>query len=214
MGQKVNPLGFRVGISKPWRATWFAEGDAYSRNLLEDVKIRRLVTGKYKNAGIDRVETERDHGRVKIIIYSSKPGIIIGSGGQNIEKLRQYLQGQIKSEILVNIQSIQKPDLSSNLVAQNIARQLEDRRRFRRTVKQALQRVIKAGAKGCKIRVKGRLDGNEMSRQETVREGRVPLHTLRADIDFGQEPAKTTYGVVGVTVWIYRGDVAHAFKGN
>lgn len=214
MGQKVSPLGFRVGISKPWRATWFAEGPTYSRNLLEDVKIRRLVQGRFKNAGIDRIETERDHGRVKIIIYSSKPGIIIGSGGQNIEKLRQYLQSQVKSEILVNIQSIQKPDLSSNLVAQNIARQLEDRRRFRRTVKQALQRVIKAGAKGCKIRVKGRLDGNEMSRQETVREGRVPLHTLRADIDYGQEPAKTTYGVVGVTVWIYRGDVAHAFKGN
>jgi len=214
MGQKVNPLGFRVGISKPWRATWFAEGPAYSRNLLEDVKIRRLVQGRFKNAGIDRIETERDHGRVKIIIYSSKPGIIIGAGGQNIEKLRLYLQTQVKSEILVNIQSIQKPDLSSPLVAQNIARQLEDRRRFRRTVKQALQRVIKAGAKGCKIRVKGRLDGNEMSRQETVREGRVPLHTLRADIDFGQEPAKTTYGVVGVTVWIYRGDVAHAFKGN
>lgn len=214
MGQKVSPLGFRVGISKPWRATWFAEGPTYSRNLLEDVKIRRLVQGRFKNAGIDRIETERDHGRVKIIIYSSKPGIIIGSGGQNIEKLRQYLQSQVKSEILVNIQSIQKPDLSSNLVAQNIARQLEDRRRFRRTVKQALQRVMKAGAKGCKIRVKGRLDGNEMSRQETVREGRVPLHTLRADIDYGQEPAKTTYGVVGVTVWIYRGDVAHAFKGN
>jgi len=214
MGQKVSPLGFRVGISKPWRATWFAEGPTYSRNLLEDVKIRRLVQGRFKNAGIDRIETERDHGRVKIIIYSSKPGIIIGSGGQNIEKLRQYLQSQVKSEILVNIQSIQKPDLSSNLVAQNIARQLEDRRRFRRTVKQALQRVIKAGARGCKIRVKGRLDGNEMSRQETVREGRVPLHTLRADIDYGQEPAKTTYGVVGVTVWIYRGDVAHAFKGN
>ncbi|MCG3150836.1 MAG: 30S ribosomal protein S3 [bacterium] len=214
MGQKVSPLGFRVGISKPWRATWFAEGPTYSRNLLEDVKIRRLVQGRFKNAGIDRIETERDHGRVKIIIYSSKPGIIIGSGGQNIEKLRQFLQSQVKSEILVNIQSIQKPDLSSNLVAQNIARQLEDRRRFRRTVKQALQRVMKAGAKGCKIRVKGRLDGNEMSRQETVREGRVPLHTLRADIDYGQEPAKTTYGVVGVTVWIYRGDVAHAFKGN
>lgn len=214
MGQKVNPLGFRVGISKPWRATWFAEGPSYSRNLLEDVKIRRLVQGRFKNAGIDRIETERDHGRVKIIIYSSKPGIIIGAGGQNIEKLRLFLQTHVKSEILVNIQSIQKPDLSSPLVAQNIARQLEDRRRFRRTVKQALQRVIKAGAKGCKIRVKGRLDGNEMSRQETVREGRVPLHTLRADIDFGQEPAKTTYGVVGVTVWIYRGDVAHAFKGN
>ena len=213
MGQKIHPLGFRVGISKPWRATWFAEGESYSRNLLEDVKIRKLVIARFKNAGIDRIETERDHGRVKVIIYSSKPGIIIGSGGQNIEKLRQYLQGQVKSEVLVNIQSVQKPDLSASLVAQNIARQLEDRRRFRRTVKQALQRVMKSGAKGAKIRVKGRLDGNEMSRQETVREGRVPLHTLRADIDFGNDPAKTTYGCVGVTVWIYRGDVTHTFKG-
>lgn len=213
MGQKVHPLGFRVGISKPWRATWFAEGDTYAANLLEDVKLRKLVNQRFKNAGIDRIETERDHGRVKIIIYSSKPGIIIGSGGQNIEKLRQFLQGVVKSEILVNIQSVQKPDLSSTLVAQNIARQLEDRRRFRRTVKQALQRVMKSGAKGCKIRVKGRLDGNEMGRTETVREGRVPLHTLRADIDFGIDAAHTTYGSVGVTVWIYRGDVTHHFKG-
>jgi small subunit ribosomal protein S3 len=214
MGQKVNPLGFRVGISKPWRATWFAEGAAYAENLLEDQMIRRLIRERFRNAGIDRIETERDHGRVKIVIYSSKPGIIIGSGGQNIEKLRQFLQTKVSSEILVNIQSIQKPDLSSSLVAQNIARQLEDRRRFRRTVKQAMQRVMKNGAKGCKIRVKGRLDGNEMSRSETAHEGRVPLHTLRADIDFGQDPAKTTYGVVGVTVWIYRGDVQHTFKGN
>ncbi|MEO7992994.1 MAG: 30S ribosomal protein S3 [bacterium] len=214
MGQKVSPLGFRVGISKPWRSTWFADGPTYAKNLLEDHRLRKLVGDRFKNAGIDRIETERDHGRVKIIIYSSKPGIIIGSGGQNIEKLRQFLQQQVKSEVLVNIQNVQKPDLSASLVAQSIARQLEDRRRFRRTVKQALARVMKSGAKGCKIRVKGRLDGNEMSRSESVREGRVPLHTLRADIDFGRDAAKTTYGCVGVTVWVYRGDVTHVFKGH
>jgi small subunit ribosomal protein S3 len=206
MGQKVNPTGFRTGISKKWQASWFAEKEEYRRCLHEDLLLRREIAKEYKHAGIDRIEIERDPGRVKVIIHSSKPGIIIGSGGQNIEKLRKFLQSKAKSEVLLNIQSVNKPDLSASLVAQSIARQLEDRKRFRRVLKQTLGRVMKNGARGVKIRVKGRLDGSEMARHESVREGRVPLHTLRADIDFGFDEALTTYGDIGVMVWIYRGD--------
>jgi len=206
MGQKVNPTGFRTGISKKWSANWFAEGDEYKRCLHEDLLLRRMIRDEYKHAGIDRIITERDPGRVKVIIFSSKPGIIIGSGGQNIEKLRKHLQSKIKSEVLINIQAVNKPDLSASLVAQSIARQLEDRKRFRRVLKQSLSRVMKNGAKGVKIRVKGRLDGSEMARSERIHEGRVPLHTLRADIDYGCDVALTTYGDIGVMVWIYKGD--------
>lgn len=206
MGQKVHPIGFRTGISRKWLANWFAEGEEYKRCLHEDLLLRREIETQYKHAGIDRILIERDPGRVKVIIYSSKPGIIIGSGGQNIEKLRKHLQTKVKSEVLLNIQSVNKPDLSASLVAQSIARQLEDRKRFRRVLKQTISRVMKNGAKGVKIRVKGRLDGAEMARMEWALEGQVPLHTLRADIDFGFDTAQTTYGNVGVMVWIYRGD--------
>ncbi|MCD6216790.1 30S ribosomal protein S3 [bacterium] len=206
MGQKVNPTGFRTGISKKWLASWFAEGEEYRRCLHEDLLLRREIKKEYKHAGIDRIVIERDPGRVKVVIFSSKPGIIIGSGGQNIEKLRKYLQTQVKSEVLLNIQSVNKPDLSASLVAQSIARQLEDRKRFRRVLKQTVSRVMKNGAKGVKVRVKGRLDGAEMARMEWNLEGQVPLHTLRADIDYGFDEARTTYGNIGVTVWIYRGN--------
>jgi len=206
MGQKVHPTGFRTGISKKWLASWFAEKEEYRRCLHEDLLLRREISKEYKHAGIDHIDIERDPGRVKVIIHSSKPGIIIGSGGQNIEKLRKFLQSKAKSEVLLNIQSVNKPDLSASLVAQSIARQLEDRKRFRRLLKQTISRIMKNGAKGAKIRVKGRLDGSEMARHESIREGRVPLHTLRADIDYGFDEARTTYGDIGVMVWIYRGD--------
>jgi small subunit ribosomal protein S3 len=209
MGQKVHPVGFRVGISLKWHANWFAEGEEYRRCLHEDLLLRREIHGQYKHAGIDKILIERDPGRVKVIIFSSKPGIIIGSGGQNIEKLRKYLQGMVKSEVLLNIQSVNKPDLSASLVSQSVARQLEDRKRFRRVLKQTISRVMKNGAKGVKVRLKGRLDGAEMARQEWALEGRVPLHTLRADIDYGYDIAFTTYGNIGVMVWIYRGDFTH-----
>lgn len=207
MGQKVHPVGFRLGISKRWHATWFADKKTFPDILHEDLVIRRELRNKFKNAGVDKVVTERDPGRVKIIIFTSRPGIIIGSGGSNIERVRRDLQKLVKSQVLINIQSVDRPDLSAALNAQQIARQLEERKRFRRVIKQTAGRIMKNKALGVKICIKGRLDGAEMARQESYREGRVPLHTLRADIDYAYEVAQTTYGVLGVKVWIYRGNI-------
>jgi small subunit ribosomal protein S3 len=207
MGQKVHPTGFRLGISRKWDANWYADRKTYADVLHEDLVLRRELKRKFKNGSVDRIVTERDPGRVKIIIYTSRPGIIIGSGGSNIERVRRELQSMIKSQVLINIQSVDRPDLSAALNAQSVARQLEERKRFRRVVRQTMSRVMKNKALGVKIMVKGRLDGSEMARMETFREGRVPLHTLRADIDYAYEMARTTYGIIGVKVWIYRGDV-------
>jgi small subunit ribosomal protein S3 len=207
MGQKVHPTGFRLGISKKWDANWYAGPKTYAIVLHEDLVLRAEIKKRFKNAGVDKVITERDPGRVKIIIFTSRPGIIIGSGGSNIERVRKDLQKLVKSLVLINIQSVDRPDLSATLSAQTIARQLEERKRFRRVIKQTASRIMKNKALGVKIMLKGRLDGAEMARQETLREGRVPLHTLRADIDYSYETAKTTYGIIGVKVWIYRGDL-------
>ena len=207
MGQKVHPTGFRLAISKKWDANWYADPKKYADALYEDLILRREIRNRFKNAGVDRIVTERDPGRVKVVIYTSRPGVMIGSGGSQIERLRNDLQKLVKSQVLITIQPIDRPDLSARLNAQMIARQLEERKRFRRVVKQAISRIMKNKALGVKIMVKGRLDGAEMARQETFREGRVPLHTLRADIDYACEVAKTTYGVIGVKVWIYRGDL-------
>jgi small subunit ribosomal protein S3 len=207
MGQKVHPTGFRLGISKKWDANWYASRKTYADVLHEDLLLRRELKRRFKNGGVDKVITERDPGRVKIIIFTSRPGIIIGSGGTNIERVRRDLQKLVKSQVLINIQSVDRPDLSAALNAQAIARQLEERKRFRRVIKQTASRIMKNKALGVKIMLKGRLDGSEMARQETYREGRVPLHTLRADIDYSYEVAQTTYGVIGVKVWIYRGDL-------
>ncbi len=207
MGQKVHPLGFRLGISKKWHANWYAGPKSYPDVLHEDLVLRRELKKMFRNGAVDRVVTERDPGRVKIVIYTSRPGIIIGSGGSNIERVRRDLQRKINSQVLINIQSVDRPDLSAALNAQSVARQLEERRRFRRVCKQTINRIMKNKALGVKIMVKGRLDGAEMARMETFREGRVPLHTLRADIDYAYEVARTTYGVIGVKVWIYRGDI-------
>lgn len=207
MGQKVHPTGFRLAISKKWDANWYANPKQYADMLYEDLVLRREIRNRFKNAGVDRIVTERDPGRVKVVIYTSRPGVMIGQGGSQIERLRNDLQKLIKSQVFITIQPIDRPDLSARLNAQMIARQLEERKRFRRVVKQAISRIMKNKALGVKIMVKGRLDGAEMARQETFREGRVPLHTLRADIDYACEIAKTTYGVIGVKVWIYRGDL-------
>ncbi len=208
MGQKVHPLGFRLGISKKWIANWYAGDKVFPDVLFEDLVIRRELRKMFrKNGAVDRVVTERDPGRVKIVIYTSRPGIIIGSGGSNIERVRKEIQSHVKSQVLINIQSVDRPDLSAALNAQSIARQIEERKRFRRVCKQTISRIMKNKALGVKIMVKGRLDGSEMARMETFREGRVPLHTLRADIDYSYEMARTTYGIIGVKVWIYRGDI-------
>ena len=207
MGQKVHPLGFRLGITKPWRANWYAERKAFSNALHEDLLLRDEIMCRFPNGGIDRIETERDPGRVKIIIHTSRPGIIIGQGGNKIEEVRSSLEKLVPSRVLINIQNVDKPDLSAALTAHAVARQIEERKRFRRVVRQMANRVMKNKALGVKIRVKGRLDGAEMARSETYLEGRVPLHTLKADIDFSFDVAKTTYGNVGVKVWIYRGDI-------
>jgi len=209
MGQKVHPTGFRLGISKKWDANWYASKKNFADVLEEDLIIRRELKNMFrKNGAVDKIHTERDPGRVKIIIFTSRPGIIIGSGGSNIERVRRELQQKVKSRVLINIQSVDRPDLSAALNAQAVARQLEERKRFRRVCKQTISRIMKNKALGVKIRVKGRLDGSEMARQETFRDGRVPLHTLRADIDYSYEIARTTYGAIGVKVWIYRGDVS------
>jgi small subunit ribosomal protein S3 len=207
MGQKTHPLGFRLGITKPWRANWYAERKTYADSLHEDLLLRREIMDRFPNGGIDRIETERDPGRVKIIIHTSRPGIIIGQGGNKIEEVRSALENMVPSRVLINIQNVDKPDLSAALTAHAIARQIEERKRFRRVVRQMANRVMKNKALGVKIRVKGRLDGAEMARSETYLEGRVPLHTLKADIDYAFDEACTTYGNVGVKVWIYRGDV-------
>jgi small subunit ribosomal protein S3 len=207
MGQKVHPLGFRLGISKKWSANWYADKKTYPDILHEDLVLRKELKRMFKNGAVDRIVTERDPGRVKIVIYTSRPGIIIGSGGSNIERVRRSLQGKVDSQVLINIQSVDRPDLSAALNAQSVARQLEERKRFRRVCKQTISRIMKNKALGVKIMVKGRLDGSEMARMETFREGRVPLHTLRADIDYAYEIARTTYGAIGVKVWIYRGDI-------
>ena len=206
MGQKVHPTGFRLGITKKWYANWYANPKTYPDVLHEDLVLRRELKRIFKTGAVDKIVTERDPGRVKIIIFTSRPGIIIGSGGSNIERVRRELQSKVKSQVLINIQSVDKPDLSAALNAQQIVKQLEERKRFRRIMKQTASRIMKNKALGVKIMVKGRLDGSEMARQETHREGRVPLHTLRADIDYAFEIAQTTYGVIGVKVWIYRGD--------
>jgi small subunit ribosomal protein S3 len=207
MGQKVHPIGFRLGISKRWSANWYANPKVFPDVLHEDLVLRKELKKMFKNGAVDRVITERDPGRVKVVIYTSRPGIIIGSGGSNIERVRKTLQEKVKSQVLINIQSVDRPDLSAALNAQSVATQIEQRKRFRRVCKQTLSRIMKNKALGAKIMIKGRLDGAEMARMETFREGRVPLHTLRADIDYAFEIAQTTYGAIGVKVWIYRGDV-------
>jgi small subunit ribosomal protein S3 len=205
MGHKVHPYGFRIGINKPWLAKWYADRD-YATLLQEDMRIRELVARQLSNASVSQVEIERGINHVTVTVHSAKPGIVIGKGGANVEALRTNVGKLTDKKVKLEIKEILQPELDGMLVAQNVAGQLERRIAFRKAIKQAIQRTIKAGAKGVKVQVSGRLGGAEMSRTEWDREGRIPLGTLRADISYGVVHARTTYGRIGVKAWVYRGE--------
>jgi len=206
MGHKVHPNGFRLGVSRTWNAKWYADRD-YTDLLKEDMAIRKLVTRRLANASVSLVEIERGINHVTVTVHTAKPGIVIGKGGQNVESLRQAVGKLTTKKVKLEIKEIRQPELDATLVAANIAQQLARRIAFRKAIKQAIQRTMKAGAKGVKISVSGRLGGAEMARREWDREGRIPLGTLRADISYGQVLSRTTFGAIGVKVWVYRGDV-------
>ena len=206
MGQKVHPIGMRVGIIRDWDAKWYAEKE-YAEFLHEDLRIRKFISTKLADAAVSTIEIERATGRVNISIHTAKPGMVIGKGGSEVENLRKELNKLTGKRIHINIVEITKPDLDAKLVGEGIARQLENRVAFRRAQKQAIQRSLRSGAKGIKTQVSGRLNGADIARSEGYSEGTVPLHTLRADIDYAWEEADTTYGKLGVKVWIYRGEI-------
>ena len=209
MGQKVNPHGMRVGIIKDWESRWYAEKD-FADNLIEDHKIRVFIKKKLKSAGVSRIEIERSTDRVRVIIHTAKPGVVIGKGGQEIEKLRAEIAKLTTKKLFVDIKEIKHPERDAQLVAESIAQQLENRTSFRRAMKSTMQRTMKAGALGIKASCGGRLGGADIARTEFYSEGTIPLQTLRADIDYGFAEADTTYGKVGVKVWIYKGEVLPA----
>jgi small subunit ribosomal protein S3 len=207
MGQKVNPVGLRLGINRTWDSRWFADGAEYGRLLHEDIKVRRELKKRLYQAGVSRIVIERPHKKCRVTIYAARPGVIIGKKGADIEKLRKDLSVLTSADVHLNIVEIRKPETDAQLVAENIAQQLERRVAFRRAMKRSVQSALRAGAVGIRINVAGRLGGAEIARTEWYREGRVPLHTLRADIDFGYGLAKTAYGVIGIKVWIFKGEV-------
>ncbi len=206
MGQKVNPHGLRVGVIKDWDSKWYAEAD-FADCLVEDYQIRKFLKKKLYSAGVSKIENERTSDRVKIIISTAKPGMIIGKGGAEIEKVRAELQKMTTKKVVVDIKEVKRPDREAQLVAENIAQQLENRISFRRAMKSCMGRAMKSGAKGIKASCSGRLGGADMARTETYSEGTIPLHTLRADIDYGFAEADTTYGKADVKVWVYKGEV-------
>ena len=206
MGQKVNPHGLRVGVIKDWDSKWYAESE-FADYLIEDNKIRTYLKKRLYSAGVAKIEIERASGRVKVIIYTAKPGVVIGKGGSEIEKVKAEVQKFVTGKLLVDIKEVKRPDRDAQLVAENIALQLENRISFRRAMKSTMQRTMKAGAKGIKTSVSGRLGGADMARTEFYSEGTIPLQTLRADIDYGFAEADTTYGKVGVKAWVYNGEV-------
>ncbi|NPV54061.1 MAG: 30S ribosomal protein S3 [Firmicutes bacterium] len=206
MGQKVHPLGLRLGVIKDWASRWYSKKN-YSELLHEDLEIRKFIKGRLYAAGISRVEIERAANRVRLTIHTARPGMVIGKGGQEVESLRRQLESLTGKQVSVNIVEVRIPELDAQLVAENIAQQIEKRISFRRAMKQALARAMKLGAQGVKMSCSGRLGGAEIARSEGYNEGKVPLHTLRADIDYGFAEAYTTYGRIGVKVWIYKGEV-------
>lgn len=206
MGQKVNPIGLRLGISKTWNSKWFAEKD-YAEQLKQDLDIQSFIKGRLRHAAISRIEVERTPKKMKVNIYTARPGIIIGRKGDEVERLRNELSGKmIRNEVVVNIREIKRPEIDATLIAENIANQLERRIAYRRAIKRAMASAMRMNIAGCKIMVGGRLNGAEISRSEWVREGQVRLHTFKVDIDYGVAEAHTTYGVIGVKVWVYRGE--------
>jgi small subunit ribosomal protein S3 len=206
MGQKINPTGFRLPVTRNWTSRWFATGPAFSKMLGEDLKVREYLRKKLRSASVGRIVIERPAKNARITIYSARPGVVIGKKGEDIETLKSTLQKMLGVPVHVNIEEIRKPELDAQLIADSITQQLEKRIMFRRAMKRAMQNAMRLGAQGIKIMSAGRLNGIEIARTEWYREGRVPLHTLRADIDYGFSEAKTTYGVIGVKVWVYKGD--------
>ncbi|OGQ06760.1 MAG: 30S ribosomal protein S3 [Deltaproteobacteria bacterium RIFCSPLOWO2_12_FULL_40_28] len=206
MGQKIHPVGFRVGISRPWSSRWFSKKD-YANWVHEDIRFRDIIKKRLVSMGVSKIEIERASTKVKINIHTSRPGLVIGKKGSGIDSIKADLQKLTKNEIFLNIQEVRRAELDAQLVAENIALQLERRVAYRRAMKKSVQTTMKFGAKGIKIMCSGRLSGAEIARREWYREGQVPLHTLRADIDYALAEANTTYGIIGIKVWIYRGDV-------
>jgi len=207
MGQKVNPIGFRLGINRGWDSIWYAKKSDFGKNLIEDHKIREFIKKNVVNSGVAKVMIERSAKKCFVTIYTSRPGFVIGKKGSDIEKIKKKLSKFTKFEINLNIKEIKKPELNSYLVAENIAQQLVKRISYRRAMKRAMQSALRLGAKGIKVMISGRLGGNEIARTEWLREGSIPLHTLRADVDYAEAEALTTYGMIGVKVWIYKGEI-------
>ncbi|HHL22258.1 MAG TPA: 30S ribosomal protein S3 [Aliiroseovarius sp.] len=207
MGQKVNPIGMRLQVNRTWDSRWYADTKNYGDLLLEDLKIRDFIRKEHKQAGISRVIIERPHKKCRVTIHTARPGVIIGKKGADIEKLRRKLSTLTDSELHLNIVEVRKPELDAQLVGESIAQQLERRVSFRRAMKRAVQNAMRMGALGIRVNVAGRLGGAEIARTEWYREGRVPLHTLRADIDYANVEAMTAYGIIGIKVWIYKGDI-------
>lgn len=210
MGQKVHPTGIRLGIVKRHTSVWYAGSKDYSRYLLEDMEVRDLVKKKLAAASVSRVEIERPAQTARITVYTARPGVVIGRKGEDVEKLRNELSARMGVPVNINIEEIRKPDLDAQLVADNVAQQLERRVMFRRAMKRVMQNAMRQGAEGIKVQVSGRLGGAEIARTERYHEGRVPLHTLRADIDYATSEAQTTFGVIGVKVWIFKGEILNA----
>lgn len=210
MGQKVNPIGLRVGVIRTWDSRWFAKGALYAQQVHEDFKLRNYIKKKLKHAGVARIEMERAANKIKIVISTARPGVVIGKKGTGIDSLKAEVQKLTTNEVFLNIHEVRKPDMDAQLIAENIALQLEKRISWRRAVKKAIQAGVKVGVRGIKIKVGGRLDGAEIARVEWYNEKSVPLHTLRADIDYGTAEALTTYGLIGVKVWVYKGDILTA----
>ncbi len=213
MGQKVHPTGFRLGINKSWNSTWFA-GREYGDLLHEDLSIRKYVKGRMAAAGISKVEIERTSKLARVNIYTARPGIVIGKKGSEVDKLKAELEKMTGKQVFINIKEVRNAEIDAQLVAENIALQLERRVSFRRAMKRSVTTALRFGAKGIRIACAGRLGGAEMARREWYREGRVPLHTLRADIDYGMAEARTTYGIIGVKVWIFKGEILKAQAGS
>lgn len=207
MGQKINPIGFRLGVNRTWDSRWYAEGAEYGRLLHEDVKVRKYLRAQLKQAGVAKIVIERPHKKCRVTIYSARPGVVIGKKGADIEKLRREVSKITGSDVHLNIVEVRKPEIDATLVAENIAQQLERRVAFRRAMKRAVQSAMRMGAGGIRINCGGRLGGAEIARTEWYREGRVPLHTLRSDVDYGTATAITAYGTNGIKVWIYKGEI-------
>lgn len=214
MGQKTHPRGFRLGIIKPWRSRWYAERSKFSDLIREDEQIRKYLHRRLGHAALSEVEIERKPQKIVVTLHTARPGVVIGKQGAEVDKLRDELAHLTKSEVSINVEEVKRPELDAQLVADNIAHQLQQRISFRRAMKRAVQSAMRAGAEGIRVKVGGRLGGAEIARVEGYHEGRVPLHTLRADIDYATSTAKTTYGTIGIKVWIFKGEVVEDRRGR